>query len=369
MKKTVAVAMSGGIDSSYALLKLKEEGYDVFGVTLKLFCYGEKEYSPKSCCSLEAINDAKAICASAEVPHMVVNGEEVFKNKVMDYFIDSYKNGLTPNPCVVCNSAVKWGFLLKKAMSCGADYLATGHYAIIEYNEERKRYLLKCGLDITKDQSYYLWQLTQDELARTLFPLGGMKKEDVKKDLERYNLKIAKKPESQEICFIPDNDYRNFLKDYGNVKNEEGNILNTSGKIIGKHRGYQFYTTGQRRGLGVSSEGRLYVKSIDHVKNEIVLGTYDELFGENLLFSSPNFISYSDDFIKSSELNVKARIRYRGKLLDCRLRYYGDKRYELKFSEPAWGICAGQSVVIYKNNMVIGGGVIDNYPPKKYTIK
>jgi tRNA-specific 2-thiouridylase len=369
MKKTVAVAMSGGLDSSYALLKLKEEGYDVFGVTLKLFCYGETEYSPKSCCSLEAIKDAKAICDSIDVPHMVVNGEEIFKNKVIDYFVDSYKNGLTPNPCVVCNSAVKWGFLMKKIMSYGADYLATGHYARVEYNEEKKRYLLKCGNDTTKDQSYYLWELTQEELSRTIFPLGTMKKEEVKKDMERYNLKISKKPESQEICFIPDNDYRKFLKDYGNVEVKPGNILNTSGEIIGQHNGYQFYTTGQRRGLGVSSEGRLYVKSIDHVKNEIILGKYDELFGESLIFSSGNFILYNYDVIKSSEYDLKARIRYRGKLLDCRLSYHSDNVFELKFKEPAWGICAGQSVVMYENDTVVGGGIIRNYPPKEFTIK
>ena len=353
MKKTVAVAMSGGVDSSYALIKLKEEGYDVFGVTLKLFCYGETPYSPKSCCSLEAIKDAKAICSDLGVSHLVIDASEAFQKDVIDYFVNSYGTGLTPNPCVVCNSAIKWNFLLKKVISYGADFLATGHYTRLCYSEEKKRFLLKCGLDTGKDQSYYLWALTQEELSRTLFPLGEMKKEEVKEKLSRYNIKISEKPESQEICFIPDNDYRGFLQSRG-VKISEGNFLNSSGKIIGKHKGFPFYTVGQRRGLGVSHKERLYVTSIDKLKNEITLGGKEELYSKKLVFSRANFM-----YVPEEHACLRGRIRYRGKLQNCQLKELGEGRYKVNFIEPVWAVCYGQSVVIYEGDSIIGGGIIE----------
>jgi len=355
MKKIVAVAMSGGVDSSCALLKLKEEGYDVFGLTLKLFCYAEEELSPKSCCSLEAINHARNICISAGVSHMVVDAREIFSGEVIDYFVNSYIQGLTPNPCVVCNRKIKWEYLLQKALSLGADYLATGHYAKVFYCSERKRQLLACGLDMTKEQSYYLWQLSQEQLKKTLFPLGKMTKKEVKEKIKKYDLKIAEKPESQEICFIPHNDYRVFLKEKYNIKPGPGNILDPSGRIAGRHEGYPFYTIGQRRGLGVSSGERLYVKSIDPVKNEVILGTFEELYKKEVTFSQANFISYNSP---PENKTFKARIRYRGKLQDCKLKALEDGKFLLNFSDPVWGVCPGQSVVIYENNEVMGGGII-----------
>lgn len=353
MKQIVAVAMSGGADSSYALIKLQEEGYEVFGVTLKLFCYADTPYSPKSCCSLEAIKDAKAICSDLGVSHMVIDASEAFQRDVIDYFVNSYRTGLTPNPCVVCNSAIKWNFLLKKVLSYGADFLATGHYAGVFYSEEKKRFFLKCGLDTGKDQSYYLWALTQEELSKTLFPLGEMKKEEVKDKLAQYNIKVSKKPESQEICFIPDNDYREFLQSRG-VKISEGNFLNSSGEITGKHKGFPFYTIGQRRGLGVSYKERLYVTSIDTLKNEITLGAKEELYSKELVFSRANFM-----YMPAEEALLKGRIRYRGKLQNCQLKDLGEGRYKVNFLEPVWAVCAGQSVVLYEGNSVVGGGIIE----------
>jgi len=353
MKQTIAVAMSGGADSSYALIKLKEEGYDVFGVTLKLFCYADTKYSPKSCCSLEAIKDAKAICSDLGVSHLVIDASEAFQKDVVDYFVNTYRAGLTPNPCVVCNSAIKWNFLLKKVLSYGADFLATGHYAMVCYSEEKKRFLLKCGLDRDKDQSYYLWALAQEELSKTMFPLGEMKKEEVKEKLAGYNIKVSKKPESQEICFIPDNDYRGFLQDMG-VKISEGNFLNSSGEIIGKHKGFPFYTIGQRRGLGVSYKERLYVTSMDTLKNEITLGGKEELYRKELVFSRANFM-----YIPEEQAGLKGRIRYRGRLQNCQFKELDKGRYKLNFLEPVWAVCSGQSVVIYEGDQVAGGGIIE----------
>ncbi len=355
MKKIVAVAMSGGVDSSCALLKLKEEGYDVFGLTLKLFCYAEEELTPKSCCSLEAINHARNICMSVGVSHMVVDVSEIFAGEVIDYFVNSYIEGFTPNPCVVCNRKIKWGYLLQKALSSGADYLATGHYAKTFYCEERKRHILSCGLDSGKEQSYYLWQLSQDQLEKTLFPLGEMTKKEVKEKIKDYDLKIAEKPESQEICFIPHNDYKVFLKEKYNIKNIPGNILDSSGRIIGRHEGYPFYTIGQRRGLGVATGERLYVKSINPLKNEVILGAVEELYKKEVIFSQANFIAYPSP---PENKTFKARIRYRGKLQDCKLKAMGDGKFLLNFSEPVWGVCPGQSVVIYEDQVVVGGGII-----------
>ena len=260
MKKTVAVAMSGGVDSSYALLKLKEEGYNVFGVTLKLFCYADKPGGPKSCCSLEAIEQAKSICSSIEVFHMVVDVKKIFATQIIDYFINAYKEGLTPNPCVLCNKIIKWGYLLKKSLSCGADFFATGHY--VRKEDCQKRYLLKCGLDANKDQSYYLWQLSQEELKRTLFPLGNMKKKEVQEKIKKYDMKISEKPESQEVCFIPDDDYRKFLRDSGKVKNSPGNILDLSGKVIGVHQGLSFlHYRSEKRTRGSDRGKTLYKRN------------------------------------------------------------------------------------------------------------
>ncbi|MEQ8188458.1 MAG: tRNA 2-thiouridine(34) synthase MnmA [Candidatus Eremiobacterota bacterium] len=353
MKQTVAVAMSGGADSSYALIKLKEEGYDVFGVTLKLFCYGETPYSPKSCCSLEAIKDAKSICSDLGVSHLVIDASEAFQKDVIDYFVNGYRTGLTPNPCVVCNSSIKWKFLLKKIISYGADFLATGHYATVCYSEEKQKFLLKCGLDKDKDQSYYLWALTQEQLSKTLLPLGEMRKEEVKEKLTRYNINISKKPESQEICFIPDNDYRGFLQSRG-VNISEGNFLNSAGEIIGKHKGFPFYTIGQRRGLAVSHKERLYVTSIDTLKNEITLGAKGELYSKELVFSRTNFIYMPDE-----QALLKGRIRYRGKLETCQLKETGEGRYKVNFIEPVWAVCGGQSFVLYEGDSVVGGGIIE----------
>ena len=357
MSKIVAVAMSGGIDSSFALLKLKEEGYKVFGVTLKLFsnedCPGNYGDSP----FFDSIEEAKNICSSIGVDHFIVDVRKAFRSEVIDYFIKSYREGLTPNPCVLCNRIIKWKYLLDSVLSRGADFLATGHYVRVDYCNERKRFLLKCGIDYGKDQSYYLWRLSQEHLSLTLFPLGYMKKGNVKEEIKKYNLSLAEKPESQEVCFITDNDYRNFLKKAGDVTEQPGNILDTSGKILGVHRGYPFYTIGQRRGLGISSGERLYVKSIDVVKNEIVLGAFEELYEKEVLFSQANFIAYE---IPPEDVTLKARIRYRGKPEECRIKCLDEGKFLLTFLKPVWGVCPGQSVVIYEEDIVVGGGIIED---------
>lgn len=364
-KNRVIVGMSGGVDSSVAAALLVEQGYDVIGITIKTYKYedvGGNVGNDSSCCSLDGINDARRICLDLGIPHYVVDFTETFKKQIIDYFVDDYIAGRTPNPCVKCNRHIKWEEMLKKADSLGAYWIATGHYAKIHFNEANQRYILSRGNDANKDQSYALWGLTQQSLSRTLFPLADKTKPESRADGERLNLGIEKKGESYEICFIPDNDYKRFLKD---MKPElehqvaDGEII-LDGKKIGTHSGYPFYTIGQRKGLGIAHPEPLYVLEVLEETNTVVVGTEDKLYHNALIADSVNLIAYSEeDFTDKRKFTVKIRYKDKGDTGLCFLNTDGD--LEIHFEQPRSAITPGQSVVLYDGDVVVGGGIIKSW--------
>ncbi len=352
------MAMSGGIDSTVAAMLLTDQGYELEGVTFRSWdnissaCM-EKE---TGCCSVDAIFEAKAIADQFGFPHQILDIRKKFKESVIQNFIDEYLNGRTPNPCVVCNSDIKWGEIVKKANELNCEYIATGHYAqIIEQNG---RLFIKKGADDTKDQSYFLWNLSQENLKRTIFPLGNLTKEQVRKiAFDKGFVKLSQKRESQEICFIPDNDYRRFLRE--NVSDfetrfTEGNFVDSSGKIIGKHKGYPNYTIGQRKGLNIAVGYPLYVLNIDAKSNTVILGTKDELNKTTFLVDNYNLMMF--DKI-DGELEVTAKIRYRNQGGLANIKHEGEL-IKVSFYQPMDAITPGQSAVFYKDNCLVGGGVI-----------
>ncbi len=356
---TVVVAMSGGVDSSVAAVILKEQGYNLIGITIKTYNYEDiGVQNEHSCCSLEGINDARVVATKLGFPHYVIDLTKEFHREVIDYFIKDYLAGRTPNPCVICNRKIKWEALIKKALSLGADYIATGHYARIKFDETKGRFILMRGVDSSKDQSYALWGLTQESLSRTIFPLGELTKQEVRELAKRYGLKIANKPESFEICFVPDNDYTKFLEKNvdGLAEKVKGGDIVMDGKVIGKHRGYPFYTIGQRKGLGVALGYPVYVIGIDPVANVIEVGTEDKLYHNALIAGNVNLISVDkiDDGMK-----VLAKIRYSDEGTPATLKNYGDCKILVEFEKPKRAITPGQSVVFYDGDVVVGGGIIE----------
>jgi len=359
----IIVAMSGGVDSSVAAALLSEEGYDVIGITMKTWGFMEVGGAPKhesGCCSLDAIFDAKNVATNLGFPHYTVDFTKSFESEVIDNFVDEYLHGRTPNPCVVCNRKIKWEELLKKADSLDAKYVATGHYADIEYNEQTDRYCLKNSADNHKDQTYALWGLTQESLSRTLLPLGKYTKKEIRNLAEEFNLKTANKPDSQEICFVADNNYERFLREREPEKIsgiEEGDLI-YHGKIIGQHRGIPFYTVGQRKGLGIAIGTPVYVKKIDVENNTIEIGDKEELLETTLEAEDINFISKNS--LESGE-NVIAKIRYSDPGSDAQVIEASEDKFKIKFVEPKSAITPGQSVVLYDpNGYVLAGGVIKN---------
>lgn len=357
-KKRVLVGMSGGVDSCVAAGLLVEQGYEVIGITIKTYKYedvGGNVGNDSSCCSLDGINDARRVALSLGFPHYVVDFTEAFKENVIDYFIDEYLEGNTPNPCVRCNRTIKWAEMLKKANALDAEYIATGHYAHIR-QDEHGRYILSRGTG-RKDQSYALWGLTQDDLSRTLFPLSGMTKEESRAHAERLGLDVAKKKESYEICFIPDNDYHRFLRD--NVKDLDtkvgGGDIVLDGEVIGKHQGFPFYTIGQRKGLGVSHEEPLYVLNVLADTNTIEVGTEEHLSHFNLKADNVNLIKYAP---WNGERLLATKIRYKddGVLGYCSFDTEGN--LIIRYETPRKAITPGQSVVLYEGDDVVGGGII-----------
>ena len=360
-KPKVLLGMSGGIDSTVSAMLLLEQGYEVVGVTFRTFdsmkesCLAKE----KGCCTIESIMEAKHNAERMGFEHHIVDFREPFRQCVIQNFIDEYMAGRTPNPCVICNSSIKWGELMRVADEMHCDFIATGHYARIA---ERDGHLfLRTAADIHKDQTYFLWRLTEEQLRRTIFPLGDLTKEQVREIAREHGYeKLAVKRESQEICFIPDDDYRAFLR--ANVPDYEervhaGEYVDAQGHVIGQHEGYVNYTIGQRKGLGIALGQRAFVTHIDPAANRVTLGTYDDLYATELRFQSP--ITNLQSPISNSP--IMAKVRYRSQAVEVtnyQSPITNKKTGSLFFREPVWGITPGQSVVLYQDDLVIGGGII-----------
>lgn len=353
------VGMSGGLDSSVAAALLLEQGYDVVGITIKTYKYedvGGNISNDTSCCSIDGINDARRVALKLGIPHYVYDFTEVFSNEIIDYFTNSYLSGETPNPCVMCNRKIKWAELLRRADALDADYIATGHYAKIMQTEQNRHYIAK-GLDPMKDQSYALWAVKQEHLSRTLFPLSELKKTTSRELAKKFKLPIAAKSESYEICFIPDNNYERFLKDRVPTLEQSvsnGDIIRDS-KVIGKHKGFPFYTIGQRRGLGVSQPEPVYVIGIYPETNQVEVGTESQLLSNGLTANNVNMMKY-ENLNEPKKLVVKIRYKDEGKPATCLTK--PDGTLEIIFDGPRPSVTKGQSVVMYENDDVVGGGVI-----------
>ncbi len=352
MKKKALIAMSGGVDSSVAAFLMKEAGYDCIGVTMKL--YDNEDIGmdqEKTCCSSNDIEDARSVAVKLGIPYYVFNFKADFKEKVIDQFIDSYRCGMTPNPCIECNRHLKFTQLHQKARELQCDVVVTGHYARIT-KDEQGYHLLK-GKDAAKDQSYVLYSMTQEQLAHTCFPLGDYTKDEIRRIAEEQGFFNAGKKDSQDICFIPDGDYRRFIEETTGQKSTPGNFVDQEGNILGTHKGYYCYTIGQRRGLGVSAPHSLYVVEIRPRKNEVVLGSNEDLFHSHLTADYFNWI----EPVGPDEI-IKARIRYHQVEKEAAVRLLEDGKVEVDFLEPQRAITKGQSVVLYRGDAVVGGGRI-----------
>lgn len=358
-QKKVVVAMSGGVDSSVAAAVLKEQGYEVIGITMNLYSLPRKyckSENVKSCCGWGAAEDAHHVALSIGIPHYVMDLKEIFEDKVIADFCEEYAKGQTPNPCIRCNEQIKWDVLLKRAEKLEADYLATGHHARVMFDSRKDRYLLKKGQDSKKDQSYFLYTLTQEQLSRTLMPIGDFTKQEVREKAQEFGLSVAQRPESQEICFIPDNDYGRFLREKIPDAFHEGPILDTKNQILAQHKGILHFTIGQRRGMGISARHPLYVIDIKRSENAVIVGTHEELYKRKLQASQMNWIS-TEKIIEP--LHVKAKIRYKHKEAEASLIPLDSNRVSLEFEKSQRAITPGQAVVFYEGEVVIGGGTIE----------
>jgi tRNA-specific 2-thiouridylase len=353
--------MSGGVDSSVAAALLHNQGYEVIGITMKTWGFMEVGGAPKhesGCCSLDAIFDAKNVATNFGFPHYTVDFTKAFEEAVIDNFVDEYLNGRTPNPCVVCNRKIKWEELLKKADSLDAKYVATGHYALVDYNSATNRYTLRYSKDERKDQTYALWGLTQESLSRTLFPIGNLDKREVRRLAEEFKLKTAKKPESMEICFVADDNYERFLRERvpDLIDKVEGGDFVYHGEKIGKHKGIPFYTVGQRRGLNVALGKPVYVKEIDSITKKIEIADKEDLLECNVTAIDINYVSKEN--LKTGEI-VFGKIRYADKAAKAEVIKADSSTIQIKFDEPKNAVTPGQSLVLYDElGYVLAGGVI-----------
>lgn len=357
MKKKVVVGMSGGVDSSVAALILKEQGYDVIGVTMQI--WQDEDYCDMSenggCCGLSAVDDARRVADVIGIPYYVMNFKKEFRTNVIDYFIREYLEGRTPNPCIACNRYVKWEALLHRSLSIGADYIATGHYGKIA-QLDNGRFAVTKSASSNKDQSYVLYNLSQEELSRTLFPLSSMEKDEVRKIAEQAGLPVAHKKDSQDICFIPDGDYAKFIEQKTGISSTPGNFVDTKGNILGQHTGIIHYTVGQRKGLGIAFGEPRYVIRLNVKDNEVVLGTLEELMSKEIYIRDVNYMALPNI---TEPLKVTGKVRYSAKDVPCTVFPEKDGRVKAVFDEPVRAATPGQAAVFYLgDNIVCGGSII-----------
>jgi tRNA-specific 2-thiouridylase len=359
MKEKVVVGMSGGVDSSVAAYLLKEQGYEVIGVTMQIWQDQDvfEQSAEGGCCGLSAVEDARRVAEVLQIPYYVMNFRADFQKAVIDYFVSEYQRGYTPNPCNACNRYVKWESLLHRAVEIGADYIATGHYARVE-KLPNGRYSIRNSVTAAKDQTYALYDLTQDQLARTLMPIGEYTKEQTREIARRAGLPVAAKSDSQDICFVPDHDYAGFIERETGRAAEPGSFVDEQGNILGTHKGIIHYTIGQRKGLGISADTPLFVKELRPETNEVVLCRSERLFSDTCMVSGVNYMSVADLPV-GSKTETLGKIRYSHKGSPCTVEPLADGRLKCTFAEPQRAFTPGQAAVFYEGDHILCGGTIE----------
>ena len=355
MNKKALVAMSGGVDSSVTALLMKRQGYECMGVTMKLFYGEEAETRENTCCSLDDVEDARSVAMNLGMPYYVFNFSDRFSECVIDKFIDAYENGRTPNPCIDCNRYLKFDKLYMRAKELGYDYIATGHYAKVEYDKTKGRFLLKKAADLSKDQSYVLYSLTPEQLSHTVFPLGKLTKSEVRAIAEENGFVNARKHDSQDICFVTNGKYSDFIESYTGRKYPEGNFVYKDGTVLGRHKGIIRYTVGQRKGLGLALPHPMYVIRVDTETNTVILGENEDLFSKEVTADNINLISVDNLY---EPLRVKAKVRYSQPEQWATAVQTDEDTIKLVFDEPQRAVTQGQALVMYDGDVVVGGGTI-----------